>query len=141
MMRVLHAERAGSSPSPPLERFADLVVGFAANVQPGQVVAVGSEPGKEPLTRAVADAAYRAGAKFVDVQYFDPHVKRARIAFAADDTLEFVPSWFSYRMLAIGERIGVAQALSDDVDFRAGAFERDAIRETAQARLRSVSGS
>ena len=37
-----------------LERFADLIVGFGANVQPGQIVAVGAEPGKEPLTRAIA---------------------------------------------------------------------------------------
>src|SRR6185295_1705667 len=46
--------------------------------------------------------AYKHGARFVDVQYFDPYVKRARIAYAADDSLEFVPSWFSQRMLALG---------------------------------------
>ena len=27
-----------------LERFADLIVRFAANVQPGQIVAIGTEP-------------------------------------------------------------------------------------------------
>ena len=62
-----------------LERFADLAVRFGANVQPGQIVALGTEPGKEPLTRAIAAAAYRAGAKFVDVASFDVHVKRARL--------------------------------------------------------------
>jgi len=47
MMRVLHDDARTNSPSsPPLERFADLIVGFGANVQPGQVVAVSSEPGK-----------------------------------------------------------------------------------------------
>ena len=61
-----------------LRRFADLVVGFGANVQPGQIVAVCCEPGKEPLVRAIAESAYRRGAKFVDVQWFDPWVKRAR---------------------------------------------------------------
>ena len=30
-----------------LERFADLAVGFGANVQPGQIVAVECEPGKD----------------------------------------------------------------------------------------------
>ena len=55
-----------------LERFADLIVGFAANVQPGQVVAISTEPGKLDLTRAVADSAYRAGAKFVDVAALRP---------------------------------------------------------------------
>ena len=139
MMRVLHAQRAGSPPSPPLERFADLVVGFAANVQPGQVVAVGSEPGKEPLTRAVADAAYRAGAKFVDVQYFDLHVKRSRILRAAEDTLDYVPSWYGDRILALGDqrcaRIGlsgsVAPGLLDGLDpARAGRDQLPFVRET-----------
>jgi len=139
MMRVLHDERAGSPPSPPLERFADLVVGFAANVQPGQVVAVGSEPGKEPLTRAVADAAYHAGAKFVDVQYFDLHVKRSRILHAAEDTLDYVPSWYGDRILALGDqrcaRIGlsgsVAPGVLDGLDpARAGRDQLPFVRET-----------
>ncbi|HEX4627070.1 MAG TPA: aminopeptidase [Solirubrobacteraceae bacterium] len=138
-MRVLHDEGAGSPPSPPLERFADLVVGFAANVQPGQVVAVGSEPGKEPLTRAVADAAYHAGAKFVDVQYFDLHVKRSRILHAAEDTLDYVPSWYGERILALGDqrcaRIGlsgsVAPGLLDGLDpARAGHDQLPFVRET-----------
>ena len=50
-----------------IDRLAELVVRFAANVQPGQIVAIGTEPGKLELTRAIAAAAYRAGAKFVDV--------------------------------------------------------------------------
>jgi aminopeptidase len=107
-----------------LERFADLVVRFGANVQPGQIVALGTEPGKEPLTRAIAAAAYRAGAKFVDVASFDVHVKRARLRYAPEDTLEFVPSWYGQRMLALGEqrcaRIGlsgpVAPGLLEDLD-------------------------
>ena len=62
-----------------LERLADLAVGFGANVQPGQIVAIGAELGKEEMVRALAAKAYQHGAKFVDVQYFDMHVKRARI--------------------------------------------------------------
>jgi aminopeptidase len=87
-----------------LKRLADLAVHVGANVQPGQIVAVSCEPGKEHMTRAVAEAAYKAGARFVDVTWFDPHVKRARIAYAPDDTLEFVPSWMGERMLALGEQ-------------------------------------
>src|SRR5919112_4334867 len=107
-----------------LERFADLIVGFGANVQQDQIVAIGCEPGKEYLVRALAAAAYRHGAKFVDVQWFDPHVKRARIEFAREDTLEFVPSWYGERVLALGEqraaRIGLsgpsAPGLLSDLD-------------------------
>jgi aminopeptidase len=124
-----------------LERFADLAVRFAANVQPGQVVAVGTEPGKEPLTRAIAAAAYRHGAKFVDVSSFDIHVKRARLAHAPDDTLDFVPSWYGERILALGEqrcaRIGlsgpVAPGLLDDLDpARVGRDQLPFVAESGQ---------
>src|ERR687886_105133 len=86
-----------------LQRLAELAVHVGANVQPGQVVAVSCSPGKEALTRAVAEAAYKAGAKFVDVGWYDPWVKRARIAHAPDDTLEYVPAWYGQRALALGE--------------------------------------
>jgi aminopeptidase len=121
-----------------LTRLADLAVELGANVQPGQIVTVGADHGQFELARAIADSAYRRGAKFVDVQYFDPYVKRARIAHAADDTLGFVPSWFSYRMLAIGEehaaRISLAgpttTGLLDDLDpERAGRDQLPFIKE------------
>lgn len=107
-----------------VRRLAELIVRFGANVQPGQVVGVGAEPGKEPLARAVAAAAYAAGAKFVDVAYFDLHVKRARIEHAPEDTLEYVPPWYGERLTQISElhgaRIGltgpVAPGLLDDLD-------------------------
>jgi aminopeptidase len=95
-----------------LARFADLVVGFGANVQPDQIVAIGCEPGKEYLVRALAASAYRHGAKFVDVGWFDPHVKRARIEHARPDTLEFVPSWYGERILALGDQRAARVALS-----------------------------
>ncbi|MEA2294941.1 MAG: aminopeptidase [Solirubrobacteraceae bacterium] len=93
-------------------KLADLAVKVGANVQPGQIVSVNSEPGKEYLTRAVAGAAYRAGARFVDVQWFDPWVKRERIAHAADDTLEYVPPWYGQRMLALGDERAARIAFS-----------------------------
>ncbi|UUY05603.1 aminopeptidase [Svornostia abyssi] len=107
-----------------VQRLAELIVRFGANVQPGQVVAVGAEPGKEPLARAIAAAAYEAGAKFVDVTYFDLHVKRARIALADEESLDYVPPWYGERMTQISEmhgaRIGltgpVAPGLLDDLD-------------------------
>jgi aminopeptidase len=95
-----------------LERLADLVVGFGANVQPDQIVSISCEPGKEELTRAIAASAYRRGAKFVDVAWFDPWVKRARIAHAREETLEFVPDWYGARILALGEQRAARIALS-----------------------------
>jgi aminopeptidase len=103
---------------------AELAVGFGANVQPGQIVAVSSEPGKEHLARAVAEAAYARGALFVDVSVFDVHVKRARLRHADPATLEFVPSWIGDRVTRLGEEKAalvslngpVAPHVMDDVD-------------------------
>jgi aminopeptidase len=124
-----------------LERFAQLVVRFAANVQPGQIVAIGTEPGKLELTRAIADEAYRAGAKFVDVSVFDLHVKRSRILHAAADTLDYVPPWYGQRVLELGElraaRVGLtgpaAPGLLNDLDpERAGRDQLPFLKESSQ---------
>src|SRR2546421_2670413 len=86
-----------------MHALADLIVRFGANVQPGQIVSIGSEPGKEPLVRAIAESAYEAGAKFVDLSVFDIHIKHARMLHAAPETLGFVPPWYGSRMRALGE--------------------------------------
>jgi aminopeptidase len=98
-----------------IQRLAELAVRVGANVQPGQIVAVGVSPGKEALSRAVAAEAYKAGARFVDVTWFDPWVKKARIEYAAEDTLEFVPSWYGERMLALGDQRAARIAFSGPV--------------------------
>ena len=91
---------------------AHLAVTLGANVQKGQIVAISTEPGKEPLARAIAEAAYAAGAKFVDLSVFDVYFKRARALHADRDTLDFVPPWIGERMVALGElrcaRIGLS---------------------------------
>jgi aminopeptidase len=86
-------------------RLAELSV-HGANVQQGQIVLVGAEIGLEEQARATAEAAYKRGAKFVDVAYFDPYVKRARIDNADPDTLGFVPPWYGQRLLEHAEQNG-----------------------------------
>jgi aminopeptidase len=86
-----------------LERYADLIVSVGANVQPDQVLAVEALPEAQPLVAAIAKRAYEKGARYVDVQYFDPQVKRIRAEFARDETLDWVPPWPGKRMLALGD--------------------------------------
>jgi aminopeptidase len=95
-----------------LERLANLIVNFGANVQAGQIVEIGTSIGKEELTRAVAASCYRRGAKFVDVLYWDPHLKRARVQYAPDAVLEYVPPWYGERALQLGEERGATISLS-----------------------------
>ena len=113
-----------SSGSEYVRPLAELAVQLGANVQPGQIVLVVSEPGKEPLARAVATAAYQRGATFVDMYVFDMYFKRARLLHADPDTLDYVPPWLGAQVLALGEHRAASIALSgpvaphlmDDVD-------------------------
>ena len=94
------------------ERLAALAVEVGANVQPGQVVAVSADLGQEAMARAVAACAYRRGARFVDVTYFDPYVKRVRLLHAPEETLDFVPSWYGERVLELGRQRAATIALT-----------------------------
>ncbi|MDH5280385.1 MAG: aminopeptidase, partial [Thermoleophilia bacterium] len=93
------------------DKLAELAV-FGANVQPGQLVAVTSFIGKEALTRKVAEAAYRRGAKYVDVVYFDQWIKRERIALADDESLDYIPPWMSQRLLYLSDEHAARISLS-----------------------------
>lgn len=135
------ASAASGADAATLERLAELLVAFGANVQPGQIVAVSSETGKEPLTRAIAAAAYRHGATYVDVAYADPWVRRARIEHGSDAALDTVPSWIGERILALGDqrcaRVAltgpVAPDLLEDLDpARVGADRAQTLREAGK---------
>jgi aminopeptidase len=74
---------------------AELVVDIGANVQAGQdLVVLAWDVKQAPLVRAVADCAYRQGARFVSAVYWDAHVKRSRLRHAPPQTLDFVPDWW-----------------------------------------------
>jgi aminopeptidase len=128
-------------PAERVERLAELAIAFGANVQRGQVVAIQSDVGHEELVRALARNAYGRGARFVDVEYFDPYVKHARLEHADEETLDFVPSWYGERVLARGEQRcalvettgAVAPGLFDDVDpARAGRDLLPRVKETGK---------
>lgn len=93
-------------------------------MQPGQVVAVGTNPGKEELARAVAGAAYRAGALWVDVATWDDLVKRERLLHADESTLDHVPELLQSRLRWLSDNRVARVSLSgpqapgafDDID-------------------------
>lgn len=130
------------SPSDHLARLGRLAVLTGAGVQPGQVVSVGCRPGQEELVRAIAREAYLAGARYVDVAWFDPVVKRERLLHADEATLDWIPPWLGMRAAALGDMAAAAIALAgpthpglmDDVDpARAGRDRLPAVREGIEA--------
>ncbi len=93
------------------QRLAALAV-HGANVQPGQLTMVSAEHGQAELARACAAAAYEAGAKYVEVLYFDMRVKQQRVLHADPETLDFVPAWWGQRLLQLGEELGARISLA-----------------------------
>jgi len=85
--------------APPVENWtrglAELAVQIGANVVPGQdVVVFAMDVEYAPQARAIAEEAYRAGAHYVSVFYWDQHVKRSRLLHAPADSLTDTPSWW-----------------------------------------------
>ena len=78
-----------------IERFADLILTLGANMEPGKPMILTAEPEQAETARAIADAAYRRGAKYVDVAYLDPWVRRSRLLYAEDPG--WVPPWLDKR--------------------------------------------
>jgi aminopeptidase len=76
-----------------LEAYADLAVRVGANVQEGQTVFLNTQIEHAPLARALTRAAYRAGARYVDVRFRDDHVRHALIELGPDEALTYSPEW------------------------------------------------
>ena len=91
-----------------LERYAELAVRVGANVQPGQMLFISAMIEHAPLARALARAAYKAGARYVDVRYTDQHVRRAMIELGPDEALEHTPEWLKTRFRATGGNANIA---------------------------------
>jgi aminopeptidase len=99
-----------------LEDYARLVVRVGVNLQSGQALAVSAGLEHAPLARAIARQAYEAGARFVDVVYSDPHVRRAHIEYASEAMLGYSPPWLVSRLREIGERHDAFIAITGDAE-------------------------
>jgi aminopeptidase len=90
-----------------LEAYADLAVRVGANVQEGQTVFLTTQVEHAPLARALTRAAYRAGARYVDVRYRDDHVRHAMIELGPEEALTHSPEWMKqlYRAMEGGAQL------------------------------------
>jgi aminopeptidase len=113
-----------------LQAYGGLAVDVGVALEPGQVLFVDAFVDSAPLVRAVADAAYRRGARYVDVVYSDKELQATRIAHAGEDTLGFVPDWFLERLDAM--RGNAIVSISGDPDPRR--FESLPVERVALAR-------
>jgi aminopeptidase len=99
-----------------VRKYAELVVQVGANVQPGQLVDVLARVEHAEVAREVTRAAYRAGARYVDVYYSDQHVKRALIENIDDALLSWTPPWLLERAVEVGDERAAVIALTGDAE-------------------------
>lgn len=109
-----------------IEDYARLLVAVGVNLQPGQPLGIDALVEHAPLVRALARAAYAAGASWVDVVYRDDHAKRDLIEVGPDEAIGYSPPWLVERMRALGEAQGAHLGLesSPERDLFAGLDEK-----------------
>jgi aminopeptidase len=101
-----------SLPPDELERYARLTVRVGANVRPGQLVLIRAiVPEHVEFARALVREAYRAGARYVDVEYIDRHLKHALIEHASEELLTWSAPWAVERLRHLGEQGGALIAI------------------------------
>ncbi|HET7482861.1 MAG TPA: aminopeptidase [Actinomycetota bacterium] len=76
-----------------MDRYADLAVRVGVNVEQGQDVLVAGLVEHAPFIRRIVEAAYRAGARYVQADYGDQHVRRSLIEHADMDVLSWTPPY------------------------------------------------
>ena len=129
-----------------LRAYARLLVRTGVNLAEGQELLVTGQLEHAPLIRAIAEEAYAAGARFLDVAYADRRVHRAFVAGAKDDVLGWTPPWMLARIERASE-IG-AGVIGISADSGAEIFEgldegrlaRARYRDFDQAWLKGVMG-
>jgi aminopeptidase len=95
-----------------LQRYARLAIEVGVNLQPGQILGLNAGVEHLPLVRAIAEEAYRHGARYVDVQLTDQHVRRVHIERAEESELGFSPPWFVRRYKELGRTGGALMAIT-----------------------------
>ena len=81
-----------------LRAYARLLVRAGVNLTEGQELLVHAQHEHAPFVRAIAEEAYAAGARYVDVAYADRWVQRAFVETAPDEMLGWTPPWMVARL-------------------------------------------
>jgi aminopeptidase len=93
---------------------AELAVKVGANVAESQYVLVSGLVEHAPLIREIADVAYEAGARYVDVNFVDQHVRRSMIEKAPEEVLDWSPDWAVKRVDDLGNEHGALIVVTGD---------------------------
>jgi aminopeptidase len=87
-----------------LEKYAELAIHVGLNLQPGQRLVIRAPIEAAPFVRLAVASAYRAGARYVDVNYGDEQLTLARFQFAPRDSFEEYPVHWAKAMKEYAHR-------------------------------------
>ena len=104
------------TPEERLEQYARLTVEVGSNVGAGQVLWLTGHVEHAPFLRASHASRTSRGARYVDVEYVDRHVRRARIEHAEEETLGWTPPWVLSKVDYIAEERGALIQVAGDPD-------------------------
>jgi aminopeptidase len=113
-----------------LEKFAKLAIKTGVNLQPGQGLFLAAPIEAADFANLVAEEAYKAGAKDVDMRWKDDGTDRLRLNYAPMDALEHIPDWkFAAQNAAVKDNYAVLHIYGPNPDLfngidgaRVGAF-------------------
>jgi aminopeptidase len=111
-----------------LEKYANLIINVGLNLQPGQRLLItdplfnqGVPITVAPLVEQLVIAAYRAGARLVDVIWADENLHKRRFELAPRDSFEEFPTWQVRALLDYAERgDALLSVLARDPDLLSG---------------------
>jgi aminopeptidase len=87
-----------------LQKYAELAVRVGVNLRPGQRLLVRAPHDVAPLIHAIAESAYKAGARLVDVMWGDEEMELIRFRHAPRDSFTEFPRWKATGPLEYAER-------------------------------------
>ena len=156
-------EPGSRSPRPSAETVATSAIGFAASDCGGATRALrapgrgdrcerGRGPGRlgdRPARARAARArgrtiAYEKGARYVDVDYADQHVRRARIELAEEDSLGWTPPWTLAKVDHLAEEHGALIQIVGDpepellADLDGARVGKTRMRELAERYVKAI---
>jgi aminopeptidase len=103
-------------PPESLARYADAIVSACLGIEQDDTLVVQGEPEHRELLVAVAESAYRTGARYVDVLTLDPRVMRARLLYGSDEALGAVSPWARRRFREVASPHGALAQIAGEGD-------------------------
>ena len=80
-----------------MRNYVDVIVCHGLNIQKGQVLLIAGEPTNRDLALRVAEAAYRRGARYVELALGDPRLSKIRFLNSRPEDLDFAPRYWRHR--------------------------------------------